>query len=373
MRVTTSGQVSINTTSGTSRLTVVANAVDGNVPALLIQTSGGVAYGTCLGLETTGGTDSPTLAFKAYNSGTPAYYAIANNAGALTFNSNGWSTSAGTERMRIDSSGNVGIGTASPYSVANYTGLTINGTNGGTFSLFTNGTRSFTAYSSSGAVVLGSVTSVPLVFTTADTERMRIDSSGNVGIGTTSPNKQLSIGSSGLSTLGFTWTGDNLAKAGIETNHLTGEVKYNAFTNYFPTFYSNNTERMRIDASGTLFVGATSTPNSVASKLTVLGQTFLSTPNTAISSSTWTTIATMNAGLATIRDQSNGGTCLVLFDANGGTTLAIISQVGSTTAYTLSAPSAAQIQLRQSGAAIQALGGSSRNGTLVSASVVAIA
>jgi len=48
------------------------------------------------------------------------------------------------------------------------------------------------------------------------------------------------------------WTGDNAAKASISANHATGEVRHYAVGNYFPTFYSNNTERMRIDASGTL-------------------------------------------------------------------------------------------------------------------------
>jgi hypothetical protein len=92
----------------------------------------------------------------------------------------------GSGQFYKDASGNIGVGTASPYAPANYGSLTVNGTNGGTVSLFTNGTRAFTAYTTSANAVLGSVTSIPLVFNTADTERMRIDSSGNLLVGTTS-------------------------------------------------------------------------------------------------------------------------------------------------------------------------------------------
>jgi hypothetical protein len=43
------------------------------------------------------------------------------------------------------------------------------------------------------AVALGTANSVPLFFTTAATERMRIDSTGNVGIGTTGPTNRLHV------------------------------------------------------------------------------------------------------------------------------------------------------------------------------------
>ena len=53
-----------------------------------------------------------------------------------------------TERMRIDSSGNVGIGTTSPNGYANWRVLTINGTVGGEIDFETNGTNTAQIYSS---------------------------------------------------------------------------------------------------------------------------------------------------------------------------------------------------------------------------------
>ena len=95
---------------------------------------------------------------------------------------------------------------------------------------------------------------------TASTTAVTINSSQLVGVGTSSPTNSISISNPSVyAALSFDWTGDNAAKARIGANHTTGEVQYWATTNYFPTFYAGNSERMRVDTSGNLLVGTTST------------------------------------------------------------------------------------------------------------------
>jgi hypothetical protein len=111
-----------------------------------------------------------STALIATNGGTPIVFAT---------------TSA--ERMRIDSSGNVGIGTSSPLVKLDVldTGVQIHASDGTVIQRV--------GYCGFGSAFSGTATNHPYVLLTNDTERMRIDTSGNVGIGTSSPATRLHV------------------------------------------------------------------------------------------------------------------------------------------------------------------------------------
>jgi hypothetical protein len=114
------------------------------------------------------------------------------NGNSLIFapNANGEDAS---EAMRIDSSGNVGIGTSSPTAVAaNYTTLHLDGSSGSGIHLTktTSGTTATDGshlFNAGGDFYLFHYESGNIVFSsgTSATERMRIDGSGNLLVGTT--------------------------------------------------------------------------------------------------------------------------------------------------------------------------------------------
>jgi len=83
----------------------------------------------------------------------------------------------GVEAMRLDSSGNVGIGTSSPSG-----NFQVSGANPRTRLTNTSGTTTTVLQGSdSGAAFIGTETNAPFYFVTNNTERMRIDSSGRLG------------------------------------------------------------------------------------------------------------------------------------------------------------------------------------------------
>jgi len=162
-----------------------------------------------------------------------------------------------TERMRIDSSGNVGINDSSPSHK-----LDVNGN-----IAVSQGSRIYlTNDSGFSPNITNKDASNAMQFLTGNVERMRIDSSGNVGIGTSSPQAKMHIdggSSSNILQLSNTAVGST-GSDGVVLGMSASDVYFFNRENTAFRFGTNNTERMRIDNSGNLLVGTTSASTTVA-------------------------------------------------------------------------------------------------------------
>ncbi len=190
------------------------------------------------------------------------------------------------ERMRIDSSGNVGIGTSSPANALNivkdntaFRGQlslqTVSSSNLNQITFYNQSTLSsqiYQDYSASGLLAIINTISAPMTFATANTERMRIDSSGNVGIGTSSPSTygQLAVfKSSGDIESAVVTGGANYATYRLQNSNQRYSMQIrtdqsNAWvlrdeTNGANRFLiaAGSSEAMRIDSSGQVGIGGT--------------------------------------------------------------------------------------------------------------------
>jgi hypothetical protein len=213
--------------------------------------------------------------YEQYNSVHAWYNAPSGTAGnAITF----------TQAMTLDASGNLLVGTTSGSSRLNIAAAkatvqitSSTGTNGA-YQAFTNtGGNFYTGLDSSTggdfaaayAGVMWHGGAYPLIFGTSNTERARINSSGNLLLGTTagnglrldfSPGNQQQNGITYVQTSPDTFT--DIYGAGT-AGGWAGAIRF------FTSNSATAAERARIDSSGNLLVGATAT--SANAKLYVKG------------------------------------------------------------------------------------------------------
>jgi hypothetical protein len=271
MRITSSGNVGIGTTSAPSAKLNIQNP---------LAAGASTNYALRINDSTTNTAGGTNLIGWSHNSNDLTDINVraalgvtidGGGAGNLVFRTGGYSSQA--ERVRIDSSGNVGIGTASPenpmtiqdiagstfnrdFSIrngdaTNYHRLTL-GYNAGSLASGVPANAQFLlaekggGYGTSGGLVLGNSDNAPVIFTTNATERMRIDSSGNVGVGTSSPAKQFEI------------TKASRALIGTLTDGATITPDFDANQNFTVTLGGNRTlaNPTNVDAgqTGSIFV-----------------------------------------------------------------------------------------------------------------------
>ena len=157
----------------------------------------------------------------------------------------------GAQRLVIDSSGNVGIGTSSPSQLFEVRGSTaimarFRDSSNGIIDLKTTGSTN------SDPVQIDAVNR-PLSFAFNGSEKLKLDTDGRFGIGTTSPFRSVHV--SGSSDQYVRITSTNSANAGIEFGDSDDAGRANViYSNSADSmlFTVNGSERLRIDSSGNL-------------------------------------------------------------------------------------------------------------------------
>ena len=257
----------------------------------------------------------------------------------IKFNTNDVNNATANERMRLTPTGNLGVGTSTPTVKLEVNG-DIKSTN--------IGISGFITHNGDSGTFMGWSADDTNVFYTAGNERLRIDASGNLGVGTQTPTARITLadhttaaggikfrsaassvslysqGSGTLTTNGSFNVGARVRIAGGNAASdpdvglsQTGGIGFTRVSTNDIAFITSSSERMRLNAAGDLLIGTTGTPNGTS----VYGSGFIASGNNR-----------MILKLASSNTSSSG--LVDFFNPNG--LVGFISTSGSSTAYNTS-------------------------------------
>jgi hypothetical protein len=292
MRITSGGNVGIGTAVPDARLHIGSSGYGGSSPALKLNHAAGSGYGYAQ--------------FGDSSTNTQNWHVGSEGDGSFRWYSGNWG--AGTEIMRINSAGSVGVGTSNPVNKLHVVGslrtdgtgnsyVVLDGSSDGSYlQLNRGGSATQNAFVSQyqGQLLIKNLDSGPIVFTntTSDVERVRIDTSGNVGIGTSSISSRLHVSGSGTGT-----TTTLTARHGIANGSSLPVLNV-----------QNSVGDSLLYVSGSGFVGiGTSTASSITNLLKSLGGNVVSISGPYAAS----LLFEVNAGLSGSISTSNSGMVVV--------------------------------------------------------------
>jgi hypothetical protein len=239
--------------------------------------------------------------------------------GVLTFETRNSGTTS--ERMRIDSSGRVGIGTSSP---SHRLDLTTSDTTWAAAIKNTNSTNGFGLFlqsaESASKAILGAFS--------GSSYKFYVRGDGNVGIGTSSPTADLSVGSTSTSSgdvhLRTTKTTFSMTPSNTDAGGMFLDVGWASGGQGPFKFGIGGSEKMRLDSSGNVLIGTTNAGISASST---------SSGICLINDGRVTSSAISNAASIFNRNTTNGDLILM---RRGGSNVGSISVTTSATSYNTS-------------------------------------
>jgi hypothetical protein len=310
IRIDSSGNVGIGTTSVDDKLHILGDSVK-------IQQFGqaGIAFKFNHGNNSSSGSDVNYSNIKSLvTSGNTNF-----ESGVLTFETRNSGTTS--ERMRIDSSGRVGIGTSSP---SHRLDLTTSDTTWAAAIKNTNSTNGFGLFlqsaESASKAILGAFS--------GSSYKFYVRGDGNVGIGTSSPTADLSVGSTSTSSgdvhLRTTKTTFSMTPSNTDAGGMFLDVGWASGGQGPFKFGIGGSEKMRLDSSGNVLIGTTNAGISASST---------SSGICLINDGRVTSSAISNAASIFNRNTTNGDLILM---RRGGSNVGSISVTTSATSYNTS-------------------------------------